>query len=136
MRDAVMRVLAGLVGMATVGLAATPGLAGDFDGSKLLICAPVEALDCAPGVACEKSTPQEIGLPAFFRIDFAGKALVGPNRTTPIEHMAQTDAQILLRGTELGYAWTVALDAATGRIATTLVNREEVFVLFGACTPR
>jgi hypothetical protein len=50
--------------------------------------------------------------------------------------MAQTDAQILLRGTELGYAWTVALDAATGRIATTLVNREEVFVLFGACTPR
>jgi hypothetical protein len=130
-----MRILVGLVGAAAVMLAATPGLAADFDGSKLLICAPVEALDCAPGVACEKSTPQEIGLPAFFRIDFAGKALVGPNRTTPIELMEKTDAQILLRGTELGYAWTVALDTATGRIATTLVNREEVFVLFGACTP-
>jgi hypothetical protein len=130
-----MRILAGLVGTAAVVLAATPGLTGDFDGSKLLVCAPLEALDCAPGLACEKSTPQEIGLPTFFRIDFDGKALVGPKRRAPIELMEKTDTQILLRGTELGYAWTVALDAATGRIATTLVNREEVFVLFGACTP-
>jgi hypothetical protein len=135
MRTGVSGTVAGAVGVLVMVLAAVPGLAGDFDGSKLLICAPVEALDCAPGVACEKSTPQEMGLPAFLRIDFAGKALVGPNRTTPIELMEKTDAQILLRGTELGYAWTVALDATTGQIATTLVNREEVFVLFGACTP-
>jgi hypothetical protein len=94
----------------------------------------VEALDCAPGAACEKSTPGEIGAPAFFRIDFAGKVLVGPKRTAPIERMEKTDTQILLLGTELGYAWTVVLDAETGEMATTLANREGVFVIFGACT--
>jgi hypothetical protein len=135
MRTSATGIRAGVVGALAMVLAAAPGLAGDFDGSKLLICAPVEVLDCAAGVACEKTTPHEVGLPAFFRIDFARNALVGPNRTTPIELKQTTDAQILLRGTELGYAWTVALDVATGRIATTLVNREEVFVLFGACTP-
>jgi hypothetical protein len=133
-----MRILARVAGAAAavgllVGLT-PPALAGDFDGSKLLLCASVEALDCAPGAACEKSTPGEIGAPAFFRIDFAGKALVGPKRTAPIERMEKTDTQILLLGTELGYAWTVVLDAETGEMATTLANREGVFVIFGACT--
>jgi hypothetical protein len=133
-----MRILARVAGAAAavgllVGLT-PPALAGDFDGSKLLLCASVEALDCAPGTACEKSTPGEIGAPAFFRIDFAGKALVGPHRKAPIELIEKTDTQILLQGTELGYAWTIVLDAATGEMATTLANRDGVFVIFGACT--
>jgi hypothetical protein len=130
-----MRILACVAGVAAAaGLLALPARAGDFDGSKLLLCALVEALDCAPGTACEKSTPGEIGAPAFFRIDFAGKTLIGPKRTTPIALMQKTDTQILLQGTELGYAWTVVLDAETGEMATTLANREGVFVVFGACT--
>jgi hypothetical protein len=36
-----------------------------------------------------------------------------------------SDGQLLMQGTELGYGWSIALD----------VNREDVFVLFGACTP-
>jgi hypothetical protein len=133
-----MRILARVTGATAAAgllvLAALPAWAGDFDGSKLLLCATVEALDCAPGTACEKSMPAEIGAPVFFRIDFAGKALVGPKRTAPIELMQKTDTQILLQGTELGYAWTVVLDAETGEMATTLANREGVFVIFGACT--
>jgi hypothetical protein len=129
-----MRILVGLLGAVAAVLAALPAPAADFDGSKLLICAPVEALDCGPGVACEKGTPEEVGAPTFFRIDFAGKAVVGPKRTATIERMDKTDTQILLQGTELGYAWTIVLDAATGKISTTLANREGVFVLFGACT--
>ena len=115
-------------------LVAPPVHAGDFDGSKALICAPVEALDCAPRAACDKSTPEAIGAPAFLRIDFAGKALVGPKRTAPIELIEKTEEQILLQGTELGYAWTVVLDVTTGRMVSSLVNREGVVVLFGACT--
>jgi hypothetical protein len=129
-----MRLLARIACAGAMVLAALPAPAGDFDGSKLLICAPVEAMDCAPGSACEKGTPQEIGAPAFFRIDFAGKAIVGPKRTVPIQLMETTDAQITLQGTELGYGWTMVLDTETGRTATTLANREGAFVLFGACT--
>ena len=116
-------------------LTAGTALAGDFDGSKLLICAPVEAIDCSPGEECTKGRPDDIGAPSFLRIDFAQKAIVGPKRTTPILFMDKSNDQILLQGTELGYGWTLVLDQESGTMAGTLVNREEVFVLFGSCTP-
>jgi hypothetical protein len=116
-------------------LTAGTASAGDFDGSKLLICAPVEAMDCAPGEDCTKGRPDAIGAPSFLRIDFARNAIVGPKRTTPIRFMDKSDNQLLLQGTELGYGWTLALDQESGTMTATLVNREEVFVLFGSCTP-
>lgn len=109
--------------------------AGDFDGSKLLICAPVEAISCAPGEACTKGRPDDIGAPAFMRIDFAKKAIIGPKRTSPILFMEKNETQLLLQGTELGYAWTLALDQEGGSMAATLVGRDGAFVLFGSCTP-
>jgi hypothetical protein len=35
--------------------------AGDFDGSKLLICATVDAMDCVSGEDCTKGRPGDIG---------------------------------------------------------------------------
>src|SRR5262245_44225983 len=109
--------------------------AGDFDGSKLLICAPREAMDCARAEHCPKRSPEDSGAPSFLRIDFAHNAIIGPKRTTPILFMDKSDNQLLLQGTELGYGWTLALDRESGTMTATLVNREEVFVLFGSCTP-
>ena len=109
--------------------------AGDFDGSKLLICAPVEAMDCGPGDGCSKERPEDIGAPNFLRIDFANKVIVGPKQTTPILLMEKSNDQILLQGKELGYAWTLVLDQESGTMTMTLVNRESAFVLFGPCTP-
>jgi hypothetical protein len=60
-----------------------PASAGDFDGSKVLICAPVEVSDCAPGETCKKGAPADVGVPAFIRIDIAKMAVIGPKRTTP-----------------------------------------------------
>jgi hypothetical protein len=116
-------------------LTAGTASASDFDGSKLLICATVEAMDCAAGEACTKGRPDDIGAPKFLRIDFAQKMIVGPKRTTPIVFIDKSNEQILLQGTELGYAWTLALDQEDGTMTVTMVNREEVFVLFGSCTP-
>jgi hypothetical protein len=116
-------------------LTAGTAFASDFDGSKLLICAPVEAIDCAAGEACTKGRPDDIGAPSFLRIDFAQKMIVGPKRTTPIVFMDKNDNQILLQGTELGYGWTLVLDQESGAMTVTMANREEVFVLFGSCTP-
>lgn len=116
-------------------LTAGTTLAGDFDGSKRLICAPVEAMDCAPGEACTKGRPDDIGAPSFLRLDFAQKAIVGAKQTTPILFMDKSDDQLLLQGKELGYGWTLALDQESGTMTATLVNREAVVVLFGSCTP-
>jgi len=116
-------------------LGAAPAAAADFDGSKLLICAPVEAIDCAPGEMCKKGAPADVGVPAFIRIDIAKMVVIGPKRTTPIVSIEKSEQQILLQGTELGSAWTLALDQVSGELSGSLVNREEVFVLFGSCTP-
>ena len=116
-------------------LGAGPASAGDFDGSKLLICAPVEAIDCAPGETCKKGAPADSGLPSFIRIDIAKMVVIGPKRTTPIVSIEKSEQQILLQGTELGFAWTIALDQDNGEMSGSFVNREEVFVLFGSCTP-
>lgn len=114
---------------------ALPGVAADYDGSKLLVCANLEAAYCSPGYACDPGQASDIGAPTFMRIDLANKRIVGPQRTTPIVTVEKGDGQLLLQGTELEYAWSLALDTAEGTIAATLVDREGVVVLFGACTP-
>jgi hypothetical protein len=129
-----MRFLVVLVSGALIVSAALPASAGDFDGSKLLICAPVEAMDCAAGDGCEKNSPDDVGAPAFIRIDVGKKAVIGPKRTSPIQFLEKTDQQLVLQGTELGYGWTVVLDQESGKMSITLASRDGVFVLFGACT--
>jgi hypothetical protein len=114
---------------------ATSAFAADFDGSKRLICATVEARDCVPGEECLRGLPDEVGAPAFVRIDFEKKFLVGPHRTTPILFMEKGEKQLLLQGTELGYAWVLALDQTSGRFSASLTDLGGAFVLFGACTP-
>lgn len=109
--------------------------ADDFDGSKLLICATVDAMDCVSGEDCTKGRPGDMGAPAFLRIDFAKNMIGGPKHTTPIVSMDKSDQQVLLQGKELGYGWTLALDQEGGKFSATLVNREGVFVLFGSCIP-
>jgi hypothetical protein len=124
--------LAGL--MAVIGLGATPVRAGDFDGSRLFICAPVQAFDCESGEDCEKGLPEEIGAPAFMRIDVANKTVIGAKRTSAILLINKSDTQLVLQGFELGYGWTIAVDQETGHMTATLANRDDAFVLFGACT--
>jgi len=114
---------------------ATSAFAADFDGSKRLICATVEARDCVPGEECFRGLPDEVGAPAFVRIDFEKRSLVGPHRTTPILFMEKGEKQLLLQGTELGYAWVLALDQTNGRFSASLTDLGGAFVLFGSCTP-
>jgi len=113
----------------------SPAFAADFDGTKPLICAPVEAMECHTGEGCEKGIPDDIGAPAFMRIDFTKKVIVGPKRTSPIRAMEKDDKQILLQGTELGLAWSMALNVENGKMVSTFSSRDGAFVLFGACTP-
>ncbi len=112
-----------------------PSYAGDFDGSKPLICATIDALDCTPGQDCTRGRASEMGAPPFMRIDFTKKTIGGPRRTTPIVSMDVTEKQILFQGKELEFGWTFVLDQEDGTFSATLVNRDGAFVLFGSCTP-
>ena len=120
---------------ALVWALSSPAIASDFDGSKPLICAPIEAMECHSGEKCEAGIPEDVGAPAFMRIDFAKKVIVGPKRTSPIRAMEKDDKQILLQGTELGLAWSMALNVVDGKMVSTFSSRDGAFVLFGSCTP-
>src|ERR1700675_2690572 len=89
-------------------------LAADFDGSKPLLCATIDAHLCDFGQVCYRTLPAFLGAPQFMHINFAKKAIIGPHRTTEIRFMEPSEGQLLLQGTELGYAWSVALDTQTG----------------------
>jgi hypothetical protein len=130
----IVRPAALLAGIALLGLAAA-GHAGDFDGSKNLICAPVEANDCVAVEGCTRTVPSEVGAPAFLRIDFSQQAMVGPQRTSPFKVSEKSDQQLLLMGTELGYGWTLVLDQESGAMTVSMTNGAGSFVFFGACTP-
>jgi hypothetical protein len=112
-----------------------PAIGADFDGSRLLICANVEAMDCISGEDCKKSLPEDIGAPAFVRIDIPNKSIIGQKSTSPIALMENSEDQLLLQGREQGFGWTMSLDQATGKLVTTLVNQHGAYVLFGSCTP-
>lgn len=124
-----------LILAAAVFLSIQPASASDYDGSKKLICATTEAMECAAGEECIKTRVNDIGAPKFLNIDFAQKAIAGPKRTTAIAFMEKSEDQIVLQGNELGFGWTIALDQVSGDMIVTLVNRDGAFVLFGSCTP-
>jgi hypothetical protein len=123
-----------LIGLCVIGLAAAPAQANDFDGARVLLCAPVQAFDCAAGEDCAKELPEQLGAPPFLRIDVPNKAVIGPKRTSPILLADKSETQLVLQGTELGYGWTLVVDRETGKLTATLASRENVVVLFGACT--
>jgi hypothetical protein len=116
-------------------LSTSVAIAGDFDGSKPLICAPVEAMSCASGQPCASGRPVDVGAPAFFRVDVAKKTIAGPKHTTQIRMIEKGKDQLQLQGTEFGLAWTLVLNTADGTISATYLDRDDVTVLFGSCTP-
>jgi hypothetical protein len=116
-------------------LCCAPAVAGDFDGSKMLICAPVEAMDCVSGDGCERKLPEEVGAPAFMRVDVQKKVIVGPKQTSQIMLVDKDDEQILLQGKERTFGWTISLSQDDGKMVATLADNSGAFVLFGSCTP-
>ena len=132
---AYVKVIAWIGLVALVLMAAPAAKAGDFDGSKPLLCAPVEVIDCVPGVPCFVDTPGEMGAPAFLRIDFKKKTVTGPHAEARIAALEKTDAQLLLQGVEIGHAFALALDRESGRMTATLNDANGAFILFGSCTP-
>jgi len=127
-----------MVSFLLIGLFVTvsPAVAEDVvDGTRPLLCSSIEALDCDPGVSCERGIPEIMGAPQFLRIDFAKKEIEGPKRTTAIRSMEKDNDQIVLQGYEIGLGWTLAIDRVTGTMRITFAGSDASFIIFGACTP-
>jgi len=113
----------------------TLAMAGDFDGSKPLICAPVTVFECIRGDECLAGMPEDIDAPAFMRFDFRKKQIVGPKRSSDILLQEQTPERLTLQGREGAYAWTIVIGAGNGEMTATLTTRNSAIVMYGSCTP-
>jgi hypothetical protein len=124
---------------ALVGLLfAQPLAAQPFDGSKALLCAAMEANQCAPAGGCASGSAEAINFPEFFRVDFDAKAITstrseGTKRTTPIEAMSRSGAGTLLHGAQAEFAWSMVI-SAEGKMTLTVSGDRQGFIVFGACT--
>jgi len=115
-----------------------PALAADFDGSKPLVCAMINAFECGPDTGCESGTPESNGLSRFLRIDFDKKEVFTTKQekeqASKIEKVDRAAGVVLLSGTQNGRRWSLALTEATGYLVLTATGDQEAFVIFGACT--
>jgi hypothetical protein len=129
-----------------ISLFSFPAVAGDFDGSKTLICAVMDLVECQPGGKCQQVTAEEVGLPQFLKINFKEKIISathadGNNRRTPIENLEKIDGKLIIQGAEDGIegvrdgvGWSLAISEETGKTVLTASGDEVGFVIFGACT--
>ena len=121
-------------------------LAGDFDGSKPLLCASMKVFECTAGEGCVEVLPEDINVPQFFRVDVkAGSISVtradGVTKSTTIERTERVDGKLILQGAEDGVkgvrdglGWTVTIMEDTGKIILTASGDDVAFIIFGACT--
>ena len=58
-----------------LGLLVNPALAGDFDGSKALICAAMDVVECLPGGECKRVLADEVDFPDFLQLNFKDKKI-------------------------------------------------------------
>jgi len=129
-----MKMIASLI-LFGLFVAVSPAFAGDvFDGTKPLLCASIEAVDCDPGEPCERGIPEVMGAPQFLRIDFSKNEIAGPLRTTKIRSVEKDDDQIILQGYEVGLGWTLAIDRSSGNARITFSGWNSSFIIFAACT--
>ena len=115
--------------------------AGDFDGSKPLICSVIQTVACPRDDEISKGTAEDVDLPQFFFIDFekklvTGKTSEGAVRETKIESMKHEDGKLILQGVQRGKAWSAVINEETGKAIIIGASDEAGFVVFAACTPR
>ena len=132
--------------IALAGLIAFPAAAGDFDGSKELLCAIMNLVECQPGGKCQQVTAEEVGIPNFLRIDFKKKQISatfadGNKKSSTIENFEKIDGKAIIQGAEDGIegvrdglGWSLAIAEDTGKMVLTASGDAVGFVMFGACT--
>jgi len=109
-------------------------IASDFDGSKPLVCAIVEVLDCGLLDRCERVNPELVNLPDIFWMDIKKKEMKGGDRTTKIQQVTHEEESVILQGTSgNGRGWSVLLSESTGKFTGAVAGVEFGFLIFGSC---
>ncbi len=118
-----------------------PGFASaaDFDGSRKLLCAPTDAIQCEGAGECERAEVEDLNIPKFLTIDFKEKKLTGTveggtvEEATKIQNVEKLENQTVLQGIQNGRGWSIVIDAVSGDMSAAIAGDDISFVLFGVC---
>lgn len=125
-----------ILGCLTLTFCSVSVSATDFDGSKPLVCAIIEVLDCDIYHECARVNANAVNLPDIFRMDIKKKELIGANRTTKITHITHEEGRVILQGSSgNGRGWSVVLTENTGKITGAVAGDDFGFIIFGSCLP-
>ena len=121
-------------------------LAGDFDGSKPMLCTVIDVNECVTGEECKKVQAEEINLPRYLYINVKKKIIQNKkdseeSRKSEIEHVKEVGGKLILQGAESGgydvqdgFGWTIAIMADTGQMVMTASGDLVAEVVSGICT--
>jgi len=126
---------------ATGSLFAAGAFAQGLDGSRDMVCAAVSVVACGDGHVCYHGLAKQFGLPEVMVVDMSAKQVRGTaesglKQDSPIKHSESTGSQLVLQGVENGHGWSMAIDRASGRMATVLSGELVSYMIFGTCTAR
>jgi len=129
-----------LAGVLSASIAVPPAFAGDFDGSKPMICAALIAIACQSNGECKQGTVESLNIPQFFWVDVAAKTLGerGPDgqiRTGAIQSVTQSDTYLVLQGSKENLGWSGTISKASGKFTLSGSRGSSAMVVYGACTP-
>ena len=129
-----------LAGVLSASIALPPAFAGDFDGSKPMICAALVAIACQPNGECKQGTVESLNIPQFFWVDVAAKTVGerdpdGQIRTSAIQSVTQSDTYLVLQGSKESLGWSGTISKASGKLTLSGSRGSSAMVVYGACTP-
>jgi hypothetical protein len=121
-------------------LAAIPAAADDLTGTDRFLCAAREMTLCSMNGGCEVGPPSQFNVPDFIEVDLETRVLKTTdasqeNRQTPILHLTREDGFIVLQGFEMGRAFSLNIDEATGVLSAATARPGQFVGGFGVCTP-
>jgi hypothetical protein len=117
--------------LAVLGL---PAGAADFDGSKPFICSVIDTNDCALGTSCIHGIAEDVNLPQFVKIDFAGRQISARGRSAPIQSTSHSNGMLVIQGAQDRRSFSLTVEENTGAFVAAIAGDGEGFVVFGACT--
>jgi hypothetical protein len=130
---------------ACVSILPSPSVAGDFDGSKPLVCTVITVNECLEGEGCMAVAPEDVNLPRHLWVDVAKKTIqdkkAGDGRKSPIESVKRVDGKLILQGAEEGradvrdgFGWTIAIMEDSGQMMLSASGDMVAISAFGVCT--
>ncbi len=110
-------------------------VASNFDGSRPLVCAIAEVMDCGMDNDCVSVDPESVNLPNIFRMNFKDKEMSNGDRKTAIEVVSAREGNTVLLGTSEDHnkAFSLLLSHTTGKFTGSVAADDYGFVLFGSC---